>query len=70
MRQQALPLIVDQSFERLKFNLVRHFRALCDVVTQIQIGQTQFLNLINLPEDAVGAIARADLSGIVKGIDR
>src|SRR5258705_12624557 len=59
------PGAVDEAFDRLKMRLVGHLAAVPDPITEIQIGQARAAALLDLPQDVVGAEARAGGLGIV-----
>src|SRR5882672_6754655 len=67
---QAAPTAVDETFDRLKVRLVGHLAAVLDPITEIQIRQGSAPALLDLPQDVVGAEARAGVIGIVKSVDR
>src|SRR6267154_3322740 len=67
---QAAPAAVDETFDRLKVRLVGHLAAVLDPIAEIQIGQGSATALLDLPQDVVGAEARAGAVGIVKSVDR
>lgn len=60
-----LPASVNEHFVRAESGLVAHFWTLFDPVSEIKIGQPQLACLLNLPQDAVVAIA-GPTGGVVK----
>src|SRR5712664_2915753 len=67
---QAAPATLDETFDRLKVRLVGHLAAVLDPITEIQIGQGGATALLDLPQDVVGAEARAGGLGIVESVNR
>src|SRR5882762_7766627 len=67
---QAAPTAVDEAFDRLKMRLVGHLAAVLDPITEIQIRQGGAAALLDLPQDIIGAEARAGGVGIVESVDR
>src|SRR6267154_543448 len=68
--RELSPGAVDEAFDRLEMRLVGHLAAVLDPITEIQIGQGGAAALLDLPQDVVGAQARAGGVGIVKSVDR
>src|SRR5882762_3712020 len=67
---QAAPAAVDETLDRLKVRLVGHLPAVLDPISQVQIRQGSAAALLDLPQDVVGAEARAGVIGVVKSVDR
>src|SRR5438552_9147632 len=67
---QPLPPSLRQCLDRAERRLVSHLLALRYPVTQVQIRQTQIPATLDLPKDAIRAVAGARRFGIVEGIDR
>src|SRR5665213_1761277 len=57
-------------FDRPKRRLIGHFCTLFDPVAQIKVVQSQLAAALDLPKDAVGAVAGARLVRVVERVDR
>src|SRR5258705_10792271 len=68
--RELSPGAVDEAFDRLKMRLVGHLAAVLDPITEIEIGQGGAAALLDLPQDVVGAEARAGGLGIVESVNR
>src|SRR5712691_6320873 len=70
LRLQAAPGAIDEALDRPKARLVGHLAAVPDPITQVQVGQRKAAALLDLPQDVVGAEARAGRVGVVERVDR
>jgi len=68
-RGDRLPAAVDQALHRLEADLVGHLAALGDPVAEVQVGQFERAAEVDLPQDVVGAVARADHLGVEERVD-
>src|SRR4051794_8512570 len=67
---QGAPASVDQAFDRTEARLVRHLAAVADPVAEVEIRQAEAPALLDLPEDVIGAEARARDGGVIERVHR
>src|SRR5207342_83759 len=67
---EALPLAARQALDRTELVLVAHLAALPDPVAEVHVGEAAGARLLDLPNDVVGAEARARHERIEERVDR
>jgi hypothetical protein len=67
---EAAPGAVDEPLDRLEARLVGHLAAVPDPIAEVQVGQGEAAALLDLPQDVIGAEARAGGVAVVERVDR